>query len=139
MRKYQCRLLVINAKSETLVSAQKSLIGQALVVTLKERFSGYHWSQCIYYITITVCFYERGVEKKCSSLSNIRQTSAIQQGIHTCMHCKIDADNQLHNCVCGVVSMRLLRIYLRNHCGECLKEIVLILHHDVKMKYEKKV
>jgi len=33
---------------------------------------------------------------------------------------KIEADNQLHNCVCGALSIKMavLQIYLRNHWGE---------------------
>jgi len=34
---------------------------------------------------------------------------------------------------------RLLRLCLCNHCRECLINVDLILHHDVKMNYEKEV
>ena len=82
-----------------------------IVKTHKERFPNYHcfWSQWIYYITIDVCSCKHGAEK-ILSLLNIQQISAIQQWelfIHMYIYfCKIEADNQLHNCVCGALSIK---------------------------------
>jgi len=122
-------------KIKTLVLAQKSFIKRALPkiqpnfisktcslvqptiyyridsgIDLIVKSPNYHcfWSQRIYYITITVCSYEHGTEK-IPNLSNIQQMSAIQQwellSKRTYTY-KIEADNQMHNCICGALSIK---------------------------------
>ena len=78
-------------------------------IDLNVKFPKYRcfWSQCIYYITINICSYQHG-DEKILSLSNIQQMSAIQQWelfIHTYIHFKIAADNRLHNCISGALSI----------------------------------
>jgi len=60
--------------------------------------------------------------------------------MHACRY-KIDADNQQHNCICGLLSMDIVKnIRLHNHCGaECLSKTSLILYHDVEMTYEDEI
>jgi len=93
-------------------TAQKSLINQAFVETLKERLPGYHWSQCIYYITIASCSSELGMEEyivlACQTFGECLPYSK-ELCLSTCACiCKIDADNQLHNCVYGTLSIEIV-------------------------------
>jgi len=67
------------------------------------------FGQSINYITITVCSYEHAAEKVVS-LSN---TSKCQPNSNeSCLFIrtytyKIDAGNQLHNCVCAALSIKM--------------------------------
>jgi len=68
---------------------------------------------CSTFITSQSLFFPTNKVLKILSLSNIQQMSAIQQlelFIHTYLlfTCKIDADNQLHNCVCGALSIKMM-------------------------------
>jgi len=122
-------------KNKTSVSAQKNLLIELYLTWLivwrnslfridvgihlivRKDFPTYHSfrTQRIYYIIIADCFYEHGA-KKIFDLSNIQQMSAIQQWelfipmyIHTYTY-KIDAVHQLHNCVCGVLSIKKMSL-----------------------------
>jgi len=94
--------------------------------------------------TIAVCSIEHGAEK-ILHLWNIQQMSAIEQWelfIDT-YTCKINANNQLHNCVCGelCIKMVVLKIYLQNNCGKersspnCFDD----LYRNAKVNYSKPI
>ena len=119
-----------------------------IVKTHKKKFPSYHWfrAQHIYYITIAVCSYERGAEK-ILSLSNILKISIIQQWellIQTYIHYKIDADNQLHNCVCGAHCLSRWRCYkytckITAEKNDWIAIALIALHRNVKVNHSKSI
>jgi len=107
MQKYWYQLLAM----KNINISPKSLKGRALVVTFKEPRLPLVTAHFNMYYTITSYSCKRGTEKIHGSLLNIQQMSYSKEfylSVHTCT-CKIDADNQLHNCICGALSTELLK------------------------------
>jgi len=87
-----------------------------MVKTSQERFLSYHCfrSQHIYYNTIAVCSNTNMLKRYliCRTFSKCQPNSNEScLSIRACTY-KIHADNQLHKCVCGTVSvqMKILQI-----------------------------
>jgi len=76
------------------------------------------------------------------SMSNNQQSSANKNCLskHTYTY-KIDADNHLHNCVCGALSIAItvLETYLQNYYREeqLSTASLMILYHDAEVNYRK--